>query len=55
MTDEEKIEEYIRKHGVTKCPPVVAQGAPTTEWTKRDARSRRAYFRGMSKKKETEE
>ena len=39
MTEQELIADHIAKHGVTKCPPVIAQGAVTNQ------RSRRAVIR----------
>ena len=44
MTDQQMIQEYIAKNGVTECPPVIAKGYEPNPLIKQDvARQRREW------------
>ena len=52
MTDAEKIEEFIRTHGVTRCPPNQGFGLSDTPG-KRQAQMRQVRFkRGTNKRRQ---
>ena len=49
MTDQHLIDQYLKNNKVTKCPPVVAQGADCTKLTREQINKERRDWRDQDR------